>query len=102
METQTPYQVAFIATSPAPAPTLTSLLLACQAEANAMLAAAGYPTTTAQVSITTLPNGFGVNCSVSASDPRAAFGGNLSYGMGATPEAALNDFNARLVPAQAA
>jgi hypothetical protein len=81
------------------APTLASLMLAFQAEANAMLVAAGYTTTTAQVEASTLPTG--LYFSVSAPNRRTVFHENLSYGMATTPEAALNDFNARLVPAEA-
>lgn len=81
---------------------LTTALLAFQNEANGLLLAAGYPQATAQVSASILPqNGHGTNFMVSAVDPNTVLFETLSFGMGGTPEKALDEFSARLVPALA-
>jgi hypothetical protein len=99
MENSPTYGVSFIAAAPTAHVALTEALAAFQAEANGLLAAAGYPGLTAQVSACILASGF--NYQVSAQNPTCVFSTNLSFGMATTPEKALDEFSARLVPALA-
>jgi hypothetical protein len=78
---------------------LTTALIAFQTEANGLLAAAGYAGIVAQVSVCILPSGFSYE--VSAANPACVFYTNLSFGMATTPEKALDQFSAKLVPALA-
>ncbi|MGI4741600.1 MAG: hypothetical protein ACRYG7_41055 [Janthinobacterium lividum] len=101
METQAPYHVSYVAgpATPAASP-LVAALTDFQNQANELLRSAGYADLMAQVSAAILPE-FGPFYTVSATNPTTVFLDNLSFGMGATPEAALNEFGARLVPALA-
>lgn len=99
MEESPTYQVAYLATPPAPHADLTAALAMFQAAANALLTAQGYVNLMAQVSACVLPSG--PNYQVSAPDPSCVLYSNLSFGMAPTPEAALAEFAARLAPAPA-